>query len=1420
MSSIETIVSNNIYLGVNIGSVSVNLVGIDDKGQIIIRKEAHDGKPTEKLQEILNALPIRPESKKYYTVVGSFGEVSEIAAIERGVKELGEKYDIIVSLGGESFVLYVLNEEGSIINILSHDKCAAGSGEFFIQQIDRLNIPLEEAIELSKKGKHIRLASRCSVHCKSDITHKLNKGEASVEDILTSVIYSMVNKVLALMFQSRQTIKRMLVIGGVTLNSSLVNILKQELKETEVVIKDISPVFEAYGAALLAKDNPVYTEPKIITSRTFSTLPALKQFEKQVKVFEPIPHKKDFDPEADYILGVDVGSTTTKAVLMDPKDLSIVASHYGRTNGNPVLATQKCITEIVKQVGNLKVKLIGVTGSGRQIVGAYLGTNSIFNEISAHSEGAVFFDPDVDTIFEIGGQDSKYMYLENGVPVDYAMNASCSAGTGSFLEESAKGDLGITVYDIADIALEASNPVRFKADCAAFINTDIRTALQEAYPRDDIIAGLVYSIATNYLNKVKGSRRVGKKVFFQGGVAKNRAVGYAFAQATGKNIVIPPFPELMGAFGIALITKKKYESNQVKPMPEGTRLEQLISSNLEHVGSFICKACKNFCQIEQYKVAGRKFAFGGRCSRYENIRLGKGRPEKDDLVGVRNDLIFAQPKKVENPKGTIGIPKALLTHSLYPLYSTFFAEIGYEVVLSGIDPEMEYLTNAPFCYPTQIMHGAVLDLIKKGVDWIFVPHVYALPKPEGWLDTTFCPITQASPYFIRTAFNESKMLRPLLNFRYGYAEETALIDMAVKELGISRTLAEQAYKTAVQKQEEVEKKFLEIGKQTLKELEEANETGIVLVGRSYNAFPPETSQLVAKKLSSMGVTVIPFDFLDKTYVHDIPWFFANYVRVALDLINKKENLFLLYITSYSCTIDTFIQNIVRSEMKTKPYLILELDAHTGDAGTQTRLEAYLEIIKNYRADYHRKEEEFQVAKVKRRNGKVIVITSEGEQIDIKDPRVKLYLPAFSKYHNDIGPKLLQMFGFHTGESSDIKMEYPITGLQYCTGKECIPLPIVLGHIMSLVKQRKSDDEIIGYYMLRGGAPCAVYSYYDYLERFIKDNKLKNVFIFRFDQMTDFLGVGRLKVAKYVPKTILLADIMYEIESALFVVGEKDSLTLLKKYWKEFIESLDSLETYDKKIEQLIDKIATIPRKDSPKNYPKVLVTGDFYVRFSDFFLRELREIYAKHGIIVKSNDLFELFMYGSQNLQIALAQYWKTNPYSLKATLKGLSKIWTREGQIYMMVKLTPLIYSLVERRLRKRFERTGLLYAKPNNLHAVIKHAEPLINPLIFGEAIPAVGKGVEILFSGEYDSLVLTGPLYCLPYKISQAVLKPIYLEHNMPFLVFDSDISTITPNTKRLIYANIEQIKRRRENHQKDSHTNGKSILKRIKALVPIH
>jgi predicted CoA-substrate-specific enzyme activase len=1070
----------------NLGALTVKVVAVRGDTREA-RVAAHHGRPLEALNQLLATTEFADAA--CFGVSGHREHIPEVAAIQRALRELPAHFDAVISLGGESFLVYLL-ADGRIANVLSHNKCAAGSGEFFVQQIGRMGLGLEEAIRRSSQGKVVPLASRCSVHCKSDITHKLNRQEATPEDILHTLHDSMANKVVALLEKAQRELQHVLLIGGLTQNGAMVAALREKLPATEFAVLPESPWFEAWGSALLARDEPLYKSPNISVRPRLGHLPPLARYADRVEIIGAAARQPP--PEGPMVLGVDAGSTTTKAVLLDPATGEVVASHYTRTNGDPVTAVRQCLRSLAGQVSRGWVGLVATTGSARDLIGAYLGTEHVYNEISAQAAGATHFAPDVDTIFEIGGQDSKYIYLRNGVPIDYAMNNACSAGTGSFLEESAQGDLGIAVSDIADLALAAPAPVQFKAMCAAFINSDIRLAQQEGHSRENIVAGLVYAIAANYLNRVKGARCVGRKVFLQGGVALNRAVGHAFAHSVGRQIVIPRSPELLGALGVALLALQRSGQGRSADFqsavsrisnPQGvgavggaSRLETcdtadwksallaerpgapemrdllaLAAPELKQVGRFTCGACKLACSIDRFEVDGRRFPFGGRCSLFENVWKRRSRTSPaPDLVEQRAKLIFGsttqspvkagragdsapyhshpittstasapqsmlqpplspfqnaklkaqrflpssllaprssldpQPSTL-NPQPLIGLPRALTTHSLFPLYSTFFSTLGMEVLLSNVDPRGELKSYSGFCFPAQIAHGALLDLSERGIGLVFLPHIVRMPQDSPCRDSYLCPVTQAGPYFLAKAFPALRFLSPLLDFTRGYGASSALVEMAVRELGHPRPLAEQAWAAAVRAQTEVERAMSEMGQRALAEAVKAGKPAILLAGRSYNAFTPEGSQSVGKKLSSMGVTVIPTDCLAPVAEGPTVWYAPNQILNAVALAKQHPNLFLLCVSNFSCTIDAFTHAMLAAELGSKPYLILEIDAHTADAGVQTRLEAFLDIVANYREAQAGPSQLFTPCRLAS-DGQVI--RGNGPPVPLTDPRVE------------------------------------------------------------------------------------------------------------------------------------------------------------------------------------------------------------------------------------------------------------------------------------------------------------------------------------------------------------------------------------------------------------------------------------------------
>ncbi len=728
---------NNLFLGVCVGASTISFVKATRERDYITVSEVklieHHGNPKKVLNDYFQNLDSENYSivftgRKFKNIINGYN-IPEPEAIEKTVKflKLDGKIDVIASLGGENFIVYTLDKKGSILTVYTGNKCASGTGEFFLQQIGRMNLDIQQAIKLSESDNIYKVSGRCSVFCKSDCTHALNKGVPK-EQVVSGLCKMIADKALELLV--KQNSKNLLVIGGVSQNTGVIKFLKDSYPN--LVVPEQATYFEALGACLKAAEkkftvdkNNLYKE----VSHNFTFLPPLEKGNSNV-IFKEL--KKSTPVENDVcILGLDVGSTTTKAVLLRVSDNSILASEYLRTNGNPVEASIECYKSIRNQV-SVPIKIIGLgtTGSGRHISALHALTKGIVNEIIAHAVASAYFDKEVDTIFEIGGQDAKYTFLTNGVASDYAMNEACSAGTGSFLEEASKESLNIYYKDIADIAFTAKNPINFNDQCSAFISSDIKTASHEGLPKEDIVAGLVYSICMNYINRVKGNRIVGKKVFMQGGVCYNKAVPYAMANLVGKEIIVPPDPGLMGAFGVALEIKRRIELNLLEP--DDFSLDELINRKFRYLKEFECaggsEKCDRKCKISVIEVESKKYPFGGACSKYYNERLKiKSTPDKYNLVKLRQEYIFKKYSTdiLSVDSGVkIGISKSFLTNTLYPLYYLFFTKLGLKVILSEkIDSRGADKIRTSYCYPVEIAHGLFQDLLEKNVDYIFLPHI-------------------------------------------------------------------------------------------------------------------------------------------------------------------------------------------------------------------------------------------------------------------------------------------------------------------------------------------------------------------------------------------------------------------------------------------------------------------------------------------------------------------------------------------------------------------------------------------------------------------------------------------------------------------------------------------------------------------------
>ncbi len=952
------------FEGLEIGAVSVKWVRRTEDGIIFSEIVRHEGYPEKKIKEIFERHKSNHNSR--IIITGNAAKrflnlpyYSEVECLEKALSFYDLKPDILLSLGGETFSVYPM-KNGVIKNIISTTKCAAGTGEFIVQQLQRMGMTIEEGIKASLHGEFTPLATRCSVHCKSDATHKLNKGECRPEDIAKTLIRDLARKVSEMIDSAQWPTDLIVISGGVALNKIFIENLRNFLIDSEIQILPESPYLEVFGASLHASEFQEEIPPreKLFKKSTdeFESHEPLKNSESLLDYRVNKNAQGKIIEGGSYILGIDAGSTTTKAVLFNVSDDSVGASIYLRTLGNPILATKQCLNGLIDQLGEKSIKIIqcGVTGSAREMVSVYLDNCRSFNEILAHARSTVEEVPNVDTVFEIGGQDSKFISFLKGVPIDYAMNEGCSAGTGSFLEESASVDMGITVEDISKIALESSKPIAFGERCAAFINTDLRNALQQGAKQEDVVAGLVYSIAENYISRIIGPRQVGKNLLFLGGVALNRSVALAIAARLQQKVIVPAHPELMGSVGTALMARDLLQEGVISK--RDFNLRNLLKGEMELRKIFRCKACENNCEIQNISIRGKIYPFGGVCSKYRLIRQkGKKKREGLDLVELRNMMMLEEfgAQSVKNPRGTIGLPMALTTHVLFPLYIKFINELGYNVLLSNPSKLGNTKTLAAICYPCELVHGAILDLLNQEVDFIFLPRVIELEIPNGYIHGYTCPSTTVIPDVIRAAFEteSDKILSPHL----GLSKD--LINTTIKELGrvapilgLKSNLGEEAGKKAIAHYRKYMEKFRELGKEKLKEL--IKEPTVIIAGRPYITYPSNINLALPRKIISRGYNAIPVDMLPQLSGNEIHkrnvWNFTQQINNAVQYVKKYPNLYICLVSCFSCGPDGIMYHHFRQELTGNTFCYLEIDSHTAHAGFETRVGAFLDIIEERR----------------------------------------------------------------------------------------------------------------------------------------------------------------------------------------------------------------------------------------------------------------------------------------------------------------------------------------------------------------------------------------------------------------------------------------------------------------------------------------
>ncbi len=1418
-----------LYIGIDVGSTSSDVVVLDNSAQVLIADYKRTmGKSLQTLYSQLEQIfkQINPADISLAAATGSIGRfvsrlldisfINEVSAQAAAVSKLYPHYEqaTIIEMGGQDSKLIFIfqnQDSGNLRDFALNSACAAGTGSFLDQQAERLGIDIDGQFgQLALQSNNVpRMAGRCSVFAKSDMIHLQQQATPNC-DILAGLCLALARNLKSSLGSGRHFVKPVIFTGGVAANIGVVRAFEKvfELEKDELIIPEHHFFTGAIGAVLVAKKRSLdghnhQIKLEKIAKHLAQRGSMLEQAPRRPALKTPalpppksIVHDsilKQADKPLNTYLGVDVGSISTNVAVIDEQK-RVLAKVYLMTAGQPLEAVRRGLKIVGEKVaGKVKICAAATTGSGRYLTGDFIGADIVINEITAQAAGAAIVNPQVDTIFEIGGQDSKYISLQNGVVVDFEMNHACAAGTGSFLEEQAQRlDINID-RQFADLAFESKAPIKLGERCTVFMESDLLSYQQQDAKKSDLVAGLSYSIATNYLNRVVGRRKIGNNICFQGGTAYNKAVWAAFEKLTGKKIMVPEHHEVTGAIGAAAIAaehinKVASEAGQVtKSKFRGFR--NLISVEYT-VESFTCEHCPNNCEIKKVKLSGSEpLYYGSRCDRY-NLKKKNAKKEGLGLFEYRKQKMFEYAGLNHNQqhktsgKTKIGIPMALIYWQLLPLFSQFFRSLGFEVVLSGktnkklIRMGVEAVAAQP-CFPVKVAFGHIAELIEKKVDYIFLPSIVSMASdfPENRRNQ-LCPYVQSLPYQAETAFKErlgsSKILTvPIRMDQGGRLLQKGFIALG-KKTGVSAARVRKALEKSLAAQKEFESNLVEKARVVLSNLRPEQKL-FVIISRPYNGCDEGLNLRLCSKLADLGIEAIPMDMLDlakapltdKSLHSYVYWSYGQKILRAAEIIKKDPRLFAIYLSNFGCGPDSFLLTFFKDIMNPKPCLQLELDEHSADAGLITRLEAFLESLKNYNTPKHTNDSTKTISPC---------ISEVGH-------RRKLYIPYMSDCSYGVAA-CFRAYG-QPAEVMPIADESTLLqGRQFTTGKECLPCAITIGDILKVTNAEGFDSSRTAFLMPGSSGPCR-FGMYNCMQRLVlryagepdipvispnQDESFYEEFVqyigssakgkLMRDTWTATVGVDLL--GKLIRK---LRPFAKDQEQAKRLYGEA-----LEK-WIEAVEKRPNLSQMQSVGKAIAEKFSTL-ELDTTLRKPKIGIVGEIYVRNHPF---------ANNNIIKQLENL------GAACDLASLAEWiYYTNFTRAAEALRN------RNFRNYVGNVTQNYFQHRIEKKLAEPFERLFGKLAEGNIQH-VIKLAEPYLHHSFEGEAILSIGKIIEFHKQG-CGGVLNVMPFGCMPSTIVSALTMQVSSDcNNMPILNLSFDGQEDPTLTTRL-EAFVEQVRQK--------------------------
>ena len=1389
------------FVGIDVGAETLKVVELVREGDASrLGRRAlveHHKEPGRRLLEILGTWSW--ENVTGAAVTGRLGRQVQLTRIPLKQAQAaahrflhGSAPATLVSIGSHGFSVLELREEGQEV-FRENSRCAQGTGNFLRQLVERFDLGVEAAAELAAGvDQPAPLSGRCPVILKTDMTHLANKGE-SKERILAGLLDAICENVEVLV-KPRISPPRVFLSGGVAraarVRRHFQSFLARHGMELADTLADDGLHLEALGCALAAAEHAGTRVPPLSElllpplETTLEKLPPLSAALSRVKRMrtadcndggraqgqpeeagpERPPHPND---ARDAVLGFDIGSTGSKAVLLDRETRQPLWEAYLRTNGSPVGAAQELMRRFLDSPAALhRVRGFGATGSGREIVGSLLATVYrreavyVLNEIAAHATGALHLDPRVDTIFEIGGQDAKYIRLAEGRVVDAAMNEACSAGTGSFIEEQGRRFQGIE--DVAQLgceALGAPGGVALGQHCSVFMAEIIDEALASGVARDRIVAGIYDSVVANYLNRVKGSRSVGQVVFCQGMPFASDALAAAVARQTGAEVVVPPKPGLMGAIGIALLAVDDLPLDDLAPA-DG-RL--FLAARVDRKDQFVCGATQgcggagNKCRIDRLTtvVQGEKqrFTWGGGCSLWDQGTRRRKLPdlapdpfrERESLVA---NLIERLPRRGDRP--IVAMTDEFQLKGLFPFFATFVHALGFDLQVSaGADRKALKRgieeANVPFCAPMQQFHGLVAEMAEAKPDFLFLPMLREIPRATAKERVSaVCPIVQGAPDMLRWDLGASapRILSPVIDMGEGFLESERFLESCrslAAELGAKREgLWRAALRVAREEQRRFDEALVATGERALAFCRERGITPVVVVGRSYTIYNDVLNSNVPSIVREQGAIAIPLDCYpvpdDAPVFEDVFWGYGQRILRAAWHLRRQPGVYSIFCSNYSCGPDSFTVHAYVWLMEGRPFAIIETDGHAGDAGTKTRVEAFLHCV---REDQRRAEAR------PARSGERLTVPPQS-MLDLARRRERMLIPRMGPEAEAVAAALrgagarAETLPMPTRETLRI-------GRRHTSGKECLPLTLTVGSFLERIERPEERGERFTIVMPGSDGPCR-FGAYKQLHQLILDRLGHGDRVslwsppfgdyfqgmppgFKAVIFAGVVGAGVLEQALHDVRPVETRD------GAASQIHRAWSARLWRRIEEAAAGDLSAaralLEVASGRVygipELLRLAAAELAAVKAQREVPNVLVVGEIYVRSDPFANDFVSEALERRGIRAQLEPVSEFIQYSDY------------------ISFKNGSK----RGAVD---RLESLIRSRVVRLCHAAA--AGLLgWAEHAPVPAVLAAASPYLREELEVESVLTIGLPVHGWRRREIDAVISVGPLECMPNKIAEA-------------------------------------------------------------------